>query len=203
MKNWSWLLIPLLVFASAHAELFRWVGPDGKVTYSDTPPPSSAKQVEKKVIANEASNARLPFELARAVKANPVTLYTTGKCGPCDDARNLLHTRGVPYSEKTVNNYEEVTKFKQIAGDGQLPLLVVGSQKQKGFESNAWDTLLTNAGYPASNHLPADFRNSSPESIVQKPKVVAPPSANTAGGTNNTPQDTQPAAGNAPPGFRF
>jgi glutaredoxin len=205
MKNWSWLLISLLVSASAHAQLYRWVGPDGKVTYSDTPPPSSAKQVEKKDVGASGPNtSNFPYELAQAVKNSPVTLYTTAKCAPCDDARTMLKTRGIPYSEKTVNNYDEVTKFKQIAPDGQFPFLTVGSQKQKGFESNGWDTLLNNAGYPPSSRLPAGYSNPQPESLAPpKPKTVEPAPAANNSGRSSTLEDTPPPAGNAPPGFRF
>jgi glutaredoxin len=205
MKNWSWLLISisLLISASAHAQLYRWVGPDGKVTYSDTPPPSSAKQVEKKDVISGPSTSNLPYELAQAVKNNPVTLYTTAKCAPCEDARTMLKARGIPYSEKTVNAYEEVAKLKQIAGDSQLPFLTVGSKKQKGFESNAWDALLTEAGYPQSNKLPAGYSNPAPESAAPKPKVAAPAPSSTTDKASDALPDSQPAAGNAPPGFRF
>ena len=44
-------LVGVLASAGAHAELYKWVGPDGKISYSDTPPPSVAKQVEAKPIA--------------------------------------------------------------------------------------------------------------------------------------------------------
>lgn len=207
MKNWSWLLISisLLVSASAHAQLYRWVGPDGKVTYSDTPPPSSAKQVEKKDVISGPATSNLPYELAQAVKNNPVTLYTTAKCAPCEDARAMLKARGIPYSEKTVNTYEEVIKFKQIAGDGdrQLPFLTVGSKKQRGFESNAWDAQLTAGGYPQSSQLPANYSNPTPESAAPaKPKATAPAPSTNDKATDAIP-DSQPAAGNAPPGFRF
>jgi glutaredoxin len=207
MKNRSWLLISisLLVSASAHAQLYRWVGPDGKVTYSDTPPPSSAKQVEKKdVVSSGPSTSNLPYELAQAVKNNPVTLYTTTKCEPCEDARTMLKARGIPYSEKTVNTSEEIARLKQLSSDAQLPFLTVGSKKQKGFQSNTWDALLTDAGYPQSNRLPAGYSNPAPESAAPKPKAAASGSpSNGSEKASDALPDAPPAAGNAPPGFRF
>jgi glutaredoxin len=209
MKKWPWLLISLLVSVSAHAQLYRWVGPDGKITYSDTPPPSSVKQVEKKDVTGSSgpSTANLPYELAQAVKNSPVTLYTTTKCVPCEDARAMLKTRGIPYSEKTVSTYEDAARFKQIAGDGDrsFPLLTVGSRKQRGFESGAWDAMLTEAGYPQSNRLPANFSNPSAEALAPKAKTPAPAASTGTGNDKSSDAlpDSPPAAGNAPPGFRF
>lgn len=194
------LLLALLVSVNAHAQLYKWVAPDGKITYSDTPPPKSAKKVEEKNLASGPSTAGLPFELAQAVKNFPVTLYTTAKCEACTDARNLLSTRGVPYTEKTVNNNEEIARLKQVGGSQQLPFVTIGSQKQTGFNSELWDSALSNAGYPASSQLPKSYRNPAPESAAPKPKAAEAKAA------DNAPAavpDSLPAAGNAPPGFRF
>lgn len=195
------LLITLLVSANVHAQLYKWVAPDGKITYSDTPPPSSVKKVEEKALATGPSTVGFPFELAKAVKSSPVTLYTTAKCEACTDARNLLSTRGVPYTEKTVNSNDDIARLKQAGGDRQLPFATIGSQKQAGFNSELWDTALTSAGYPASSQLPKSYRNPAPEAAAPKPKAVEARAADNKPAAPLT--DTLPATGNAPPGFRF
>lgn len=195
------LLITLLFSANAHAQLYKWVAPDGKITYSDTPPPSSIKKVEEKALATGPSTAGFPFELAQAVKTSPVTLYTTAKCEACTDARNLLNTRGVPYTEKTVNSNDDIARLKQAGGDRQLPFATIGSQKQSGFNSELWDTALTSAGYPASSQLPKSYHNPAPEPAAPKPKAAEARAADNQPAA--TPTDTLPATGNAPPGFRF
>jgi glutaredoxin len=201
MKNrWSWLLLSLLISANAHAQLYKWVGQDGKVTYSDTPPPSSVKKVEEKNIASTSIAAGLPFELATAVKANPVTLYTTAKCSACDSARSLLQARGIPFTEKTVNSSDDIAQLQQAGGDKQLPFLTVGRNKQSGFEAESWNTMLSNAAYPESSQLPASYRN--PPAQAAAPKKAAAQKADVAPG-HETPSGSLPAAGNAPPGFRF
>lgn len=199
-KRWSWLLLSLLFSVNAHAQLYKWVGQDGKVTYSDTPPPASAKKVEEKAITAAPVKSDLPFELAKAMKAQPVTLYTTSKCNACDSARSLLNTRGIPYAEKTVNSNEDIARLQQVGGDKQLPFLTVGRHKLSGFEAEAWNTLLGNAGYPESSQLPASYRN--PPVQAAAPIKVAEPKASVAP-AQETPVNSQPAAGNAPPGFRF
>ena len=78
--------------APAQAQMHKWVDANGKIVYSDTPPPANAKKLGTKAIGSSASisNVRLPFELSAAVAKNPVTLYTTKNCVVCDEARNLL-----------------------------------------------------------------------------------------------------------------
>ncbi len=195
------ILITLMLSANAHAQLYKSVGPDGKITYGDTPPPASAKKVEEKSLSTGPSTAGLPYELAQAVKTSPVTLYTTAKCDACTDARKLLNARGVPYTEKTVNNNDEISRLKQASGNQQLPFVTIGSQKQTGFNSNSWDDVLTSAGYPASSQLPKSYRNPAPESAAPKPKTAKSKAADNI--TPAPPTDTLPATGNAPPGFRF
>ncbi|RQO33979.1 glutaredoxin family protein [Herminiimonas sp. KBW02] len=199
-KRWSWLLLSLLFSVNAHAQLYKWVGQDGKVTYSDTPPPSSVKKVEEKAITAAPVTANLPFELTKAMKAQPVTLYTTNKCNACDSARSLLNTRGIPYAEKTVNSNEDIARLQQVGGDKQLPFLTVGRNKLSAFEAETWNTLLSNAGYPESSLLPASYRN--PPVQAAAPKKVAEPQTSAAP-AKEAPSDSLPAAGNAPPGFRF
>jgi hypothetical protein len=72
----------------AAAQVFRIVGPDGKVTFSDKPP--TEKQAPARVApsvalpAAAAAVATCPNELRTAVGKYPVTLYTSEGCGgPC------------------------------------------------------------------------------------------------------------------------
>ncbi|WP_206047114.1 DUF4124 domain-containing protein, partial [Noviherbaspirillum denitrificans] len=79
----SCTILMLMCVGSAYGQLYKWVGPDGKVTYSDAPPPSTATRVETKAVSiGGVSTADLPYEVAEAVKAHPVTLYTTKDCQP-------------------------------------------------------------------------------------------------------------------------
>lgn len=190
----------LLAAASAHAQLYKWVGPDGKVTYSDSPPPQSAKQVETKSFSGGTAidTANLPYELAQAVKAHPVTLYTTPNCAACDAGRALLNQRGIPFSEKTIVSNEDQDVLKRISGGNQLPFLTVGHDKHGKFSPDAWNLSLTAAGYPESSKLPANYANPPAQSAA--PKVVERKQEQAEA---PQPEDVPPPAGNAPPGFRF
>ena len=120
----SLTLALLVCSAVADAQVFKWVGPDGKTNYSDMPPGPSVVQSQKKVFSgNVVDTADMPFDLAAAVKNSPVTLYTGAKCIPCDDGRKLLTARGIPFSEKTVSSNADIALLgrqrRRIAATGR------------------------------------------------------------------------------------
>lgn len=194
----------LLCAANVSAQLYKSVGPDGKITYSDTPP-AAARQIEIKPMHRDNRADALPSELAEAAKKNPVTLYSTDKCGPCDEGRSLLNSRGIPFSEKTVHSNDDLAVLRQAGGEQQLPLLTVGSAAQQGFEANAWNSALTAGGYPLASKLPKGYQNPPALSAAQQ-KPAAEQKAITTPRTNaravSHPAPPQPAP-NTVPGFRF
>jgi len=199
------LLIALACAMPAHAQLYKWVGPDGKVNYTDTPPPPNAKQVEQRSVPAPVVTTGLPFELAEAVRNSPVTLYTTANCGACDEGRKLLQARGVPFNERTVTTNDDIARLRAAGGDSQLPFLVVGRHRQQGFEPGQWNTLLTTAGYPATSMLPRGYAASKPEPAAPPPAPAQTAAAETPARQDTAPRPTElpPPTGNAPPGFRF
>jgi len=195
----------LLWMAGAHAQLYKSVGPDGRVTYSDTPPNSA--QIERTLPNRTRPADALPAALAEAHARHPVTLYTTDNCQPCSDGRALLQRRGIPFAEKTVHSNEDLAVLRKVGGDQQLPLLTVGNQRQQGFEADSWNATLGAAGYPETSQLPKSYQN--PPAIAAAPPRAAPAAQTAAqpaaepgsapGGATPPP----PPAGNAPPGFQF
>jgi glutaredoxin len=166
------LLLACLFSGNVHAQLYKWVGPDGKVTYSDTPPPTGAKQLTTKAISGESGGVPLPEDLAAAVNKNPVTLYTGSSCAPCNDGRTLLKQMGIPFSEKTVSTNEDVDKLRKLSGQSQLPLLVISNSKFHGFSDAEWRVALSSAGYPETNKLPKNYRYSAAEPASPPPAPV-------------------------------
>lgn len=154
-----------LVCNLAQAQMYKWVGPNGKIVYSDTPPPANAKKLASKNFeaSSNVSTANLPPELATVVSKNPVVLYTAPNCAACNEGRNLLRQAGVPFTEKTVKTNEDVDKLMQVSGDTALPYMQINKSKFKGLESNEWRSALKAAGYPETSVLPKDYRYSDPE----------------------------------------
>jgi len=138
--------------AFAQGSVYRWTDKDGKVHFSDAPPPDDAKDVSQKRMGGDAPDASaLPYESQVAMKRHPVTLYVADKCAPCDDARGLLSRRGIPYTERNAQgNAAEIASLTQLAGAAQVPLLQVGARTLKGFDASAWNAALDGAGYPKS-----------------------------------------------------
>jgi glutaredoxin len=134
---------------AAQQQLYRWTDEKGQLHVADTPPPPGAKDVHRwRVTASSAAEGGSePYALRQARKESPVTLYTAPDCDPCDDARKLLNARGIPFKEVSVTE-KEVNDVVKLAGSASVPLIVVGSATQKGFEESAFHRLLDDAGYP-------------------------------------------------------
>lgn len=200
-------LIGVLIapFASAQG-VYRIVGPDGKVTYSDQPPPAAtnARPVDGASSAGSAAPT-LPVEVRQAASRYPVTLYTGADCSPCDSGRNFLSTRGIPFAEKTVNSSDDVAAFKRLSGATSLPLLTVGGQQLKGYSATEWGQYLDAAGYPKKSVLPPSYRREAATPLVEAKPAAAPATRTPAGQpAADTPAEVPvtPPASN-PSGIRF
>jgi glutaredoxin len=228
-RRWRHVLPGLLLLASclpAGAQVYKWTDAQGTVHYTDTPPPQQRASQLKPPSPGDAGQSALPYELARAVKANPVTLYTTTRpaCAGCDQGRALLRERGIPYTEKTVDTDEDKEQLRQLSGNMELPLLVVGNRKLTGFHDASWQAALSAAAYPRSAQLPSGYQFAAPQSAataaaaasVPTPPARAPGAAapNDAAAqaaeqqprrpaARDTPATPKPPTGNAPPGFQF
>ncbi|MBE0624993.1 MAG: glutaredoxin family protein, partial [Burkholderiales bacterium] len=172
------LLLPLL----AQAQLYRWVDENGKVHYSDRVPLSGAKNLQKQAIPAAPGSSPLPYELQQAVKNFPVALYTSEGCKDlCVRARELLNKRGVPYSEHGVVSEADIAELKRLSGGSGVPVMTVGREVYKGFESGMYKAALDTAGYPANSLLPDSVQA---RTLVAKPAPKAPPAvAPAASGT--------------------
>jgi len=152
MRRFSLALLCLLLsgIVAAQQPMYRYIDKGGRVVYTDTPPPPDARNVQqKKLGGNYIETSEPPYALQIAQQRNPVTLYS-GNCGPlCDSSRALLNRRGVPYREIDPSQPGEAAKLKQLTGDMQVPVLIVGgAHVLKGFEEERWQGALDQAGYP-------------------------------------------------------
>ncbi|MBI1174080.1 MAG: DUF4124 domain-containing protein [Sideroxydans sp.] len=152
MKFWIFGLA-MLFLSAAHADgLYRWVDQAGKVHYGDVPA-NDAEQLQERKFDKPATplsgDAALPYEVRRARQRFPVTLYVEQSCTvPCQQAREFLQQRHIPFTEKNLVTKEETDAFKQDSGSDILPAITVGSHWLKGFFAKAWQDELDAAGYP-------------------------------------------------------
>lgn len=163
--------------AQAQTSVYRWVDKDGKVHFSDAPPAEDAKDVKQKQMGGgSADDSNLPYATQMAMRRNPVTFYTGNACGDlCNSARNLLSNRGIPFAEKNAeSNPADGEALKKLTGELRVPVLVIGQNTLKGYESDTWHSALDTAGYPRTR-LP-----SQPVARTVSPPPAPPPPARTA-----------------------
>ena len=181
------VVLPALALCAAGpaSALYKVVGPDGRVTYTDQAPPADAPvQAQIKTPSTPANAAAgLPYELRQTVAKFPVTLYTKDDCAPCAMARAHLVERGIPFTEKTVNSPADVDAFQRTEGTTSIPVARVGGQQLKGFAASEWSAYLDAAGYPRHSALPANYHWAAAQPMVAR-DALAP-----ARGDRAAPQD--------------
>ena len=166
---------------------YKIVGPDGKVTYTDKPPTAADIRVNNGTPAAAGNTAGgLPYETRQAMGKFPVTLYAAKGCAPCDQARDALRKRGVPYSEYSVSMDADIAALQSRFASSTVPVITIGSQTMKGYSSNDLQGYLDAAGYPTQAQLPG-YR--WPQAVALAPPAAAP----------NTTAANQPAAAPSAP----
>ena len=168
----------LLATATQAQQVHRIVGPDGKVTFSDRAPEDKKAQstVLSTASGGAASNPALPSELRQIASRFPVTLYTGESCSPCQQARQLLVQRGVPFTERSVNTNDDLDALRRLSGESALPFGTIGRQQLKGFSDAEWTQYLDAAGYPAQSRLPRGYTQpaATPLAPTKAPAASAP-----------------------------
>lgn len=188
------LLAQSVAFAAAPAPSasrapLKWVDAAGQVHYSDRQPSpdalgrgTSTQTVAARPTAPGIGDPTLPWALRSAAARYPVTLYTAPDCEPCAHAREHLAQRGVPYTEKRVNDGADLKTFHAFGFKKALfPSVSIGPEKFSGFESVGWDRALDATGYPRSSMLPAR----------RDPRTLAPMRAQTRRATGEASAEAQ------------
>jgi glutaredoxin len=192
------LLTLTLAALPAHA-LFKVVGPDGKVTYSDRAPPGDTRAVQVNRDGSIASSdASLPFALRQVMAKFPVVLYTASKCEACEMGRALLQRRGIPFAERTATTNEDKEVWEKTTGGQEAPVMKVGAQVLRGFNPSTWEETLDVAGYSRQSQLPPNYRAAAPQPLVE-PKATQPPVTAPVADPSPAPVDPQ----SNPRGIRF
>ena len=191
----------LSLFAALPAQaLYKVVGPDGKVTYTDRPAVGTDTKVQSVGRGGGVANdVALPFEVRQAAQRYPVTLYVAADCAPCDSGRQFLQQRGIPFAEKLVSSTEDSQALQRLTGGTSLPALGVGAQVVRGWQREDWSSYLDAAGYPKESRLPANFPQGKAEPLTEARQAPAPRPA--------APQPPaaapEPATAPPPSGIRF
>lgn len=149
------LTLALAMSASADT-VYKAVGPDGEITYSDKPPadrartntlefrnlPSSPLPAEVVRFRDQLEkSAQGRISAARAPRAGDVALFTAIWCGHCKRAKAHLAAAQINYIEYDIENIEGMRAFIGAGGSGGVPLLVAGDRRVQGYSAAAYDRL--------------------------------------------------------------
>ena len=144
------LALAAAAFAQA-PQVYRYKDADGRIVYTDRPPPPSAQGVQMRAVGGNFVETSEPSLAAQqAAERYPVTLFTFD-CGEvCQSAEAVLNKRGVPFTRVDVQTDEQGrARMKELTGDDKAPVLAVGDKLiGKGYNESRWQSLLDEAGYP-------------------------------------------------------
>jgi glutaredoxin len=133
--------------------LYKSVGQDGKIIYSDRPPISgpSKKMTFENLPASPLSPETVAYledlqKLGAAAMVTPVAtseviLFATGWCGYCKKARAYLAAKRVPYREVDIETKSGAAAYVQAGGRRGVPLLLAKGRRVAGFSVPAYDSL--------------------------------------------------------------
>lgn len=146
MSGCALLLALVALPTTAAVTVVECVDADGTSSFRDKCPPGTTKTGDKKLTGVTPNRAKTAAEVAASM---PVFLYTVPNCDACDLVRNALSNRGVPVTEKNVeDNSANQDELKAKAGSLTVPSVVVGGTVLSGYNRSALDNALNQAGYP-------------------------------------------------------
>ena len=160
---------------------YKVVNPDGSITYTDRPPIAANVRITPMgrpgSRAPAGAEAALPVDLRAPAQRNPVTLYTSNECTPCDTGRRLLQTRGVPYTERRIVTEDDAAALDRLVGGRTVPALTIGAQPLRGLSEADWSAYLDAAGYPRENKLPRGWQPPVVTPLVERATPTTTPTA--------------------------
>jgi len=164
LKTLLTLMILLLTFSLAGAEMYQWVDEHGVTTFKDTPPPPSKKHKKVKVYddsdfapapasqpvktSRSDKNPAVPAPQAPATKkerfTGTVEIYVTDWCGYCKKALNYLERNDIPHVAYNIEKDSAAKqRHKELGGRG-VPLIIIGTNKVSGFSPESIEYYLSN-----------------------------------------------------------
>ncbi|MBI5008002.1 MAG: glutaredoxin family protein [Nitrosomonadales bacterium] len=146
------LLCSVLAATPVVAEtLYKSVGQDGKITYSDKPP--AEDRIEKTIRSANLPNTALPAstysyveqlrkkKAAAPARTSGVVLFTASWCGYCRQAKAYLAARGIAFREIDIDTSSGMAAYAEAGGGSGIPLLIAAGQSIQGFSPASYDAL--------------------------------------------------------------
>jgi glutaredoxin len=130
------------MIAGTRAGIYKWVDGDGRVQFSDRPPPEGgAEQVElpeintyegvsvEDLVERLDTRSREP----KRAKSRKVVMYSASWCGVCARARRFFQAEGIPFRELDIEKSQSARRdWKRMRATG-VPVILVGGKRMSGF----------------------------------------------------------------------
>lgn len=147
--SFFFLLVAAGVAMPGHAEqVFKRVDEQGNVTYESRPGYGDGS-VEARDIDGGLGPSEYAIAMDQATLYNPVILFSIAKCKPCDQAREQLNKRGIPFKEKDPTTDKALYKeFQALGGGNVVPVIKIGESAVTEYTAQALTDALDAAGYP-------------------------------------------------------
>jgi len=137
------LLVPLLfipVQSVVGVSVSQCEDEQGNKTFQASCPPGTTEVTKK----NYNTSTPVANTTARPV----LTLYTIPDCDTCEQLREFLSIRELQVTEKNVaDDVNLQNELKDLAGELQVPVLLVGSKVLTGYNRTALLQALTESGH--------------------------------------------------------
>lgn len=143
------LALAVVPLAANAQTLYKSVGTDGRVVYSDKPPTTGAVEKTMKLEnlpvsvvpgAGPAPKTATPDTPQVATPRGDVVLYMATWCGYCKAAKAYLASKGIAYRELDIDTPSGKAAFSQLGARG-VPVLLTNGQKIAGFTPQAYDAV--------------------------------------------------------------
>ena len=128
-------------------QIHRWVDADGRVQYSDKPPPGvKSRPVEVRI--NSYSGTPVVSGAPSAGATRPeIRMYATDWCPYCKKAQAYFAQQGIRYAHIDIEKSEAGKAEYQRHGGRGVPLILVGTQRMNGFSEERLAQMLKAVGY--------------------------------------------------------
>lgn len=128
-------------------QIHRWVGADGRVQYSDKPPPGvTSRPVEARI--NSYSGTPVVSGTPSPAATRPeIKMYATDWCPYCKKAQAFFAQQGIRYTHVDIEKSDAARAEYQRLGGRGVPVILVGSQRMNGFSEERLAQMLKAAGY--------------------------------------------------------
>jgi glutaredoxin len=120
--------------------IFECEDATGNITFQDRCPPGTTPVNERNYATSVPGGGTTTL--------SPLTLYLVPTCDTCNQLKEFLEIRNIRYTEKDVS--EDINlqnELKDVAGELQVPALIVETTVLSGYNRSALIQALTESGH--------------------------------------------------------